>query len=142
MLPSVFKTCVWFSDSELMKPQMSSVNIWNCKQKTCIKRITCAGQISDQSNGTCHCVNNYLFFKESNLWLRTSKRMVGRVKGQMKLFFSPVELAKIMPLLEKPLLHEEAGRFWGLIEFSVLYSFWYFKLFILILFDFNHVQRF
>lgn len=39
--------------------------------------------------------------------------MVGRVlgKGPKKLFFSPLELAKIMPLVEKPLLHEEAGSF-------------------------------
>ena len=64
-----------------MKPQMSSVNIWNCKQKTCIKRITCAGQISDQSNGMCHCVNKLPIFKGVKPVIM-NKRMVGRVSGK------------------------------------------------------------
>lgn len=128
MLPSVFKTCVWFSDSELMKPQMSSVNIWNCKQKTCIKRITCAGQISDQSNGTCHCVNNYLFFKESNLWLRTSKRMVGRVlgKGPNETLFLSSRVGKNYAIVGKATI---AWRSWKILRVNRIFSF----IFLLIL---------
>lgn len=83
-----------------------------------IKSIACADQIGDRSNVVYYCVNEWPVFPTVNP-VRTTRREAGGVpgKGPRKTWFSLAELAEIMPLMEKPLLHEEARSLWRLIEF-------------------------
>lgn len=102
-------TWVSVSGSELMKPQgargKKHSEYLELQQKLCSRKTARADQICNQSNGVCHCGNKLPVFSgvKPVLKVPAGEWQVGfQVKGQTRPFFSPEEVAGIMPLVEEP----------------------------------------